>query len=207
MLFRAEFHPGLADGSITLSFRRWSSPRVKVGGRYRTPVGALHVDSVKRVRVREISGPDARHAGFPDRASLLRFLEKALREPLDPGTELYRVEFHHAGANPAGPPARDAALSPEDVALLSERLARMDRLSRHGPWTARTLALIERHPRLPAARLAARVRRETHAFKADVRKLKRLGLTLSHEVGYEISPRGRAFLSASGRPSGTEGGS
>jgi ribosomal protein S19E (S16A) len=27
-----------------------------------------------------------------------------------------------------------------------------------------------------------------------VRKLKALGLTISHEVGYEISPRGRAFL-------------
>jgi hypothetical protein len=32
------------------------------------------------------------------------------------------------------------------------------------------------------------------ALKTDVRKLKALGLTLSLEVGYELSPRGRAFL-------------
>jgi hypothetical protein len=29
-----------------------------------------------------------------------------------------------------------------------------------------------------------------------VRKLKKLGLTQSFEVGYEISPRGRAYLAA-----------
>ena len=32
------------------------------------------------------------------------------------------------------------------------------------------------------------------AVQADVRKLKELGLTRSLAVGYEISPRGRAYL-------------
>jgi transposase len=36
--------------------------------------------------------------------------------------------------------------------------------------------------------------RERHPFKADVRKLKELGLTESLEVGYRLSPRGRALL-------------
>ena len=31
-------------------------------------------------------------------------------------------------------------------------------------------------------------------FKAGVVKLKKLGLTQSFEVGYELSPKGRAFL-------------
>ena len=35
--------------------------------------------------------------------------------------------------------------------------------------------------------------RETAPFKADVRKLKELGLTESLEVGYRLSPRGRAY--------------
>jgi hypothetical protein len=30
-------------------------------------------------------------------------------------------------------------------------------------------------------------------FKADVVKLKKLGLTQSFEVGYELSPRGRSY--------------
>jgi hypothetical protein len=47
-----------------------------------------------------------------------------------------------------------------------------------------------------ASRLAKALDRETAPFKADVRKLKRLGLTVSYEVGYDLSPRGRAFLAA-----------
>jgi hypothetical protein len=35
MLFQKRFHAGLRDGSITLTFRRWSTPKVRVGGRYR----------------------------------------------------------------------------------------------------------------------------------------------------------------------------
>ncbi|MEJ7721115.1 MAG: hypothetical protein WKF58_12005 [Ilumatobacteraceae bacterium] len=35
---------------------------------------------------------------------------------------------------------------------------------------------------------------ETAPFKLDVRKLKNLGLTHSLAVGYELSPRGRAYL-------------
>ena len=42
--------------------------------------------------------------------------------------------------------------------------------------------------------LAERVGRETPRFKADVRRLKALGLTESLEVGYRLSPRGRALL-------------
>ena len=45
-----------------------------------------------------------------------------------------------------------------------------------------------------AAGLAAAAGRERFAFKGDVRKLKELGLTESLEVGYRLSPRGRALL-------------
>jgi len=48
-----------------------------------------------------------------------------------------------------------------------------------------------RHPRPD---LAASLGRETLPFKRDVRRLKELGLTHSLEVGYRLSPRGRAYL-------------
>jgi len=35
---------------------------------------------------------------------------------------------------------------------------------------------------------------EKEVFKNDVRKLKRIGLTISHSPGYELSPRGKAYL-------------
>lgn len=43
-------------------------------------------------------------------------------------------------------------------------------------------------------KLAVKVGQETLPFKARVVKLKKLGLTQSFEVGYEISPRGRVYL-------------
>src|SRR5262249_27245170 len=68
------------------------------------------------------------------------------------------------------------------------------RLDRLGEWTLPTLRLIGRRPRIAASVLAASLGRERDPFKIDVRKLKRLGLTQSFEVGYELSPRGRALL-------------
>jgi hypothetical protein len=44
--------------------------------------------------------------------------------------------------------------------------------------------------------LAAQLGREKRPFKADVRKLKELGLTESLDVGYRLSPRGKAFLAS-----------
>jgi hypothetical protein len=70
----------------------------------------------------------------------------------------------------------------------------MDASSRSGPWTRATLRAIGDNPGRRAPDLAAAFGRETLAFKRDVRKLKELGLTESLEVGYRLSPRGRAFL-------------
>ena len=58
----------------------------------------------------------------------------------------------------------------------------------------RTLRLIQALPHTRAADLAASLGRETAPFKLDVRKLKNLGLTHSLEVGYELTPRGTAYL-------------
>ena len=69
-------------------------------------------------------------------------------------------------------------------------------MDKNEPWTKKTLALIEKQPRIAASKLAAKLGRETAPFKADVVKLKKLGLTQSFEVGYEIAPRGRAYLDA-----------
>ena len=49
-------------------------------------------------------------------------------------------------------------------------------------------------PAAPRARPGRELGRETRPFKIDVRKLKNLGLTRSFAVGYEVSPRGLAYL-------------
>ena len=96
----------------------------------------------------------------------------------------------------------DDRLTDADVAEIDSRLDRLDRASSHGAWTMQTLDLVRRRPHTRAPDLAAEVGRERDPFKLDVRKLKNLGLTISHPVGYELSPRGMAYLGRTRRPIG-----
>jgi hypothetical protein len=192
LLFKKPFWAGLESGTITLTFRRWHKPKVRPGGRYRChPIGVLEVDAITRVTVADLTDDDARRAGFASRDLLIAYLAEL--GPLAPTTELFRVELHHGGDGDRVEQALEASLTDDDVAALRARLARLDR---DGPWTAATLAIIEARPRVAASQLAASLGRETLPFKVDVRKLKKLGLTQSFEVGYEVSPRGRAYLAA-----------
>jgi hypothetical protein len=194
LLFQKRFHAGLLSGEVTLTFRRWDKPHVKPGGRYRChPIGVLEVDRIDRVRVADITDDDARRSGFDTRGELIDYMRAAKDSPLRKNTSVFRVELHHAGDGDRVSIAMDDTLSAETVAAIDTALERMDR---EAPWTAKTLALIAKHPRTAASQLAKKLGKDTLPFKADVRRLKRLGLTQSFEVGYEISPRGRAFLAA-----------
>ena len=192
LLFKKPFWDGLRSGAITLTYRRWQKPHVRPRGRYRChPIGVLEVDDIARVAVASITEDDAQRAGFATRAELIAYLEEL--GALEPATEVYRVALHHGGDGDRVELALEDTLAAADVAAIRARLARFDKPKR---WTQRTLALIDEHPRVAASRLAKMVKRETQPFKIDVRKLKKLGLTQSFEVGYEISPRGRAYLDA-----------
>jgi hypothetical protein len=195
LLFKKPFWEGLQSGAITLTYRRWQKPHVRPRGRYRChPIGVLEVDEIEVVAVASIAEDDARRAGFATRAELVAYLGEL--GPVEPGTQVYRVALHHGGDGDRVELALDAQLAAADVEAIRARLARLDKPK---PWTRRTLALIDKHPRVAASKLAKMVKRETQPFKIDVRKLKKLGLTQSFEVGYEISPRGRAYLAATAK--------
>ena len=198
LLFKKPFWEGLTSGAITLTFRRWDKPHVRTGGRYRChPIGVLEVDDVRVVRVGEIDERDAKAAGFSDRTALLEFLRTGPRgDDVSDATEVFRIALHHGGDGDRVEIALDDTLSKEDVAAIANKLARLDAKE---PWTAKTLRLIAKHPRVAASQLAKKLHRETLPFKVDVRKLKKQGLTQSFEVGYELSPRGKAFLAAGKR--------
>jgi IS30 family transposase len=90
--------------------------------------------------------------------------------------------------------AAQGKLTQRQVDAISKRLDAMDTRSKEGPWTRRTLELISQQPGVVSTVLARQMRRERLSFKGDVRKLRDLGLTYSLEVGYSLSPRGRAYL-------------
>jgi hypothetical protein len=179
----------MEDGSITVTFRRWKRRQVVAGNTYRTPVGRIEVTAVDVVDEDEITEADAGASGFAS--------AEALRAALvgDPGLPIYRICFRMAeGPDPRDELAAAADLGDEERAEIDRRLDRLDRASRHGPWTAATLALIADRPAVRAGDLADVVGRERLPFKTDVRKLKNLGLTISLPVGYRLSPRGEAYL-------------
>ena len=196
MMIRRAVLDGIVDGRIDLQFRRWTRPTVKDGGKLRTVVGELSVGRVDVVTERQITASDAVRAGYATRAALLRDLASFRNDG-----RLYRIELRLSGPDPRVALRERAELGVDEVAEISRRLARYDDASTHGPWTMETLELIERQPATLAADIAASIGRQKAPFKTDVRKLKELGLTESLEVGYRLSPRGRAFLEqVSGKP-------
>lgn len=197
LLFQKRFHAGIVDGAVRLTFRLWDKPHVKVGGRYRVhPIGVVEVDAVEQVKLKDVTEADARAGGFASRAELVEYMKPVAKKPLRATTRLFRVAFHHGGDGDRVSIALDDALTADDVAALD---ARLDKLDAKQPWTRQTFALIQKHPRVAASQLAAKLGRETQPFKIDVRKLKKLGLTQSFEVGYELSPRGKKYLALSRR--------
>jgi hypothetical protein len=190
VLFPKRVWEGLVDGSVTVAFRYWKRPTVKAGGTQMTPVGVLGIDGVERVGLRSITAADARAAGYDGRAALMKDLARYRR----PGTALHRIAFHYVGEDPRRELREDDRLDASALDAIRERLGRLDRSSRHGPWTRAVLDLIRDNPGTLAAELAQQCGRERLDFKADVRKLKALGLTESLRVGYRLSPRGRAVL-------------
>ena len=187
MLFPKRLWAGIADGSISLAFRRWERPRARPGARHRTPAGIVEIDTVDVVDPAAITDADARRAGAADADEIRTIL--AWRT----GTH-YRIAFHFAGADPRIE-LRGADRLPDSAwAELAAELERIDRATMRGPWTIATLRLIGDRPEVAAADLAAAMGRERLPFKADVRRLKELGLTESLRPGYRLSPRGVGLL-------------
>jgi hypothetical protein len=190
MLLPLKVAQGVRDGSVTLAFRRWRKQDVQPGQVFTTAAGMVRVESVSVVS--ELTDEEAVLAGWASAAKL-----RARLNP-DESLELYRIGLAFAGEDPRIALRESADLTPEDVAALDTRLARLDRAP-YGPWTLHYLELIRAHPQRRAPDLAEMVGRETAPFKLDVRKLKNLGLTVSFPVGYEVSPRGLAYLSSTTR--------
>ena len=178
MQFDAQGSQGILAGRITVSFRNWKRPHAAVGGVYRLrPSGAVRVTGVRSVRLSDMEPDDLRRSGFDSVAAVAAFLR------LPQSATVTRVEFELT-EEPVAKPLPE--LSVDEVAI---RLQAIDRRSA-APWTIGVLTLIRAHPATRAGDLAPEMGWETPAFKANVRKLKRIGLTQSLETGYSLTDLG-----------------
>lgn len=183
MLMKMAVLHRIKDGKISVVYRRWRRPTVKSDGILRTAVGLLKIMSVEDVSESAITTRDVSRAGYATRSDLIR----------DLGTRsdrLSRVTLAYAGA--------DSRIALREADVLSEtNLARLVRLyarSTSGPWTKRVLAVTGQYPDVAARILAEHLACEKDWLKPNVHKLKNLGLTISHDPGYSLSPRGRVVL-------------
>jgi hypothetical protein len=90
--FSKELRDDVIAGDITVSFRLWSRPKVRVGGRYPVGPGYIEVDAVELMPFSSITPADLQRSGEPDMESLRQ--RAAHAGPITEDTLLYRVEFH-----------------------------------------------------------------------------------------------------------------
>ena len=189
MRFEQRLRDGIRSGAVVLAFRRWKRSQVVPGHRYRTGIDMVEVEAVDIVEPSAVDEAQAREAGYASADELLADLRG------DPGLPVYRIRLRRIdGPDPRDELAASASLTEADVAALDARLARMDQASSRGPWTGAVLALIAEQPGTVSTVLAETLGWERQDFKLHVRRLKELGLTLSLEVGYRLSPRGESYL-------------
>jgi hypothetical protein len=183
MLFRQDILEGIAEGRVTLAFRRWRRSPPADGSSLRSPVGVLCLDRVTVVEEGDITPEDVRRTGMS---------VDELRASIAGEGTLLRIELRLAGDDPR---LALRARVPEhgELEAIVTRLARIDAASAT-PWTTRYLRLIADQPAIVSRVLAPHVGADVPPFKRRVRQLKELGLTESLEVGYRLSPRGRAVL-------------
>jgi len=178
----------IAAGAVDTLFRRQKRPTAKTGGTLRTTIGLLDIVQVARIELDDITLADARRGGF---ASIDEVVAELTQKSEG---DFYRVRVRMGGVDPRVMLREQAHLSAADIADVGARLDRLDARSGSGPWTRRFLSMIAEQPNVRAPDLAASIGWETKPFKDNVRKLKGLGLTISHNPGYELSPRGQAVL-------------
>ena len=187
MLFRRDILEGIADGRVTLAFRRWRRLPPAEGSSIRSSVGVLRLDRVTVIDEGDITPEDVGRTGMST---------DELRASIAGEGTLLRIELRLAGEDPRIA-LRERIPDHAEIESIIARLAKIDAACSTA-WTMRYLQLIGEQPAIVSRVLARQVHTEVPLFKRRVRQLKELGLTESLEVGYRLSPRGRAVLASLG---------
>jgi hypothetical protein len=100
MVFTRKLRDGVRRGRIRSSVRIWQRPQVKVGGKYPMDDGHIVVDSIDKIRIKDITHDLAREGGFESVADLLGTAKHG------PGRNVYLIRFHYLAPGAWEAPAR-----------------------------------------------------------------------------------------------------
>ena len=188
MLFKQKDLDGIKAGTITVSFRNWKKLSVNVGSEVKTSVGKVRVGSIREVKLEDITDEEAKEAGFASAKSLTGLLASQKEG------KIYKIAVSFIEEAPKIEFSVQSEFSEEEFAELKTTLLNLDKFSKVGKWTTKTLQGIRENPKLKAADLAVKLKKEKEWLKLNVRKLTSLGLTISHEPGYTLSTKGEAYM-------------
>ncbi|WP_051959841.1 ASCH domain-containing protein [Sphingobacterium sp. ML3W] len=188
MLFKKVHLQGIKSGKITFAFRKWQKSSVKCGSLLHTSVGLVEIGKIETISENDITEQDAIQAGFTDKQQLLKSFT-----PNSKGT-IFKISVSYHSADPRIKLREKMQLSEQGFTVLKKKLERLDNYSKQGYWTNKVLLTIKDNPNLHAIGIAKLTGFEKEWLKLNIRKLKNLGLTISHNVGYELSPLGNEYL-------------
>lgn len=187
MLFKEIHLAGIKSEAIDLAFRRWEKVAVKEHSLQKTSIGLVKIGIITAVEEAAISETESHRAGFQSREQLAKSLRQSS------GT-IYRIEVRYHSEDPRIALREQDKLSESHFQDLLQKLNRLDKHCKTGIWTYQVLSAIQTNPRKRAIDLSKDTGFEKEILKLNVRKLKNLGLTISHTIGYEIAPLGHLFL-------------
>lgn len=188
MLIKQKHLEGIMSGDISLAFRKWKKLAIKKGSLIKTSIGSVKIVDFAETDLSKITDDEAKLAGYESAQLVISELEKVTNGAI------YRIQLSFDKADPRIDLREQKQISDEELEALKEKLLNLDKFSNQGKWTTKVLKAIQENPKLPAAELASKVNKEREWLKTNVRKLKNLGLTISHEPGYTLSPLGEYVL-------------
>jgi hypothetical protein len=188
MLFKEIHLKGIKTGAINLAFRKWKKLSITKGTQLKTTIGLVEITEIEVVNEKDITDLDIKNAGFENKTQL----EKALNQAIE--GNIYKIGVCYHSEDPRIKLREQTELTQDDYQALKMKLTKLDKSSKQGNWTAKILLTIKNQPNRVATEIAKLTDFEKEWLKLNIRKLKNLGLTISHKVGYEISPLGKLFI-------------
>ena len=107
MVFAKELRENVRRGRIRCSIRIWMRPKVKVGGRYPMDDGHIVVDSIERIRIKDITADLAGESGFGSVKELLEIARHGR------GRKVFLIRFHYLAPGAWDVPRPRATIRPK----------------------------------------------------------------------------------------------
>ena len=188
MLFKQKHLEGIKAGTVTLAFRKWKSTQLKRGSLLKTDVGIVEITDIAIINEPHINEIDAQKAGFINLESLMKSIYSA-----EIG-KIYKIHVRFLKETQAKKIKEKISLSQSEIDSYKAKLLQMDKYARNGFWTKDILTSIKDNPKLSATQLSLKTGKTKEWLTQSIRKLKNIGLTVSLDPGYDLTPTGKLLM-------------